>query len=1069
MTSAPSPSDTAKRLFLQALEIEGPERVEFLAKLKTENAATHARVAQLLDAHTRAERASEAAAADGASALGLELPARLGHYELLGEIAAGGAGVVYRAHQVDLDRTVAIKLLRAGQLASDDEVRRFRAEAETAGRLVHPDIVPIYEVGTHEGRHFISMRLVEGTSLDQCREAYRDARKAARLVARIAHAVDHAHRHGVLHRDLKPANILIDVDGAPVVADFGTAKRLDGGDGLTLTGAVIGTPTYMAPEQASGCDVTVATDVYALGCILFELLTGRPPFAGDSLVEVLRRVREDAPPPLRSLRPELPRDLATICHTCLHKETARRYASALELARDLERWLAREPIAARPTTVLERLVLMARRKPVISSLTAAVLVLLVVVVVGSILFGLELQQRLEETEAAEADAREQLRNALVAETRLRRQSGRVGARVQGLDRLRRAAAIRPGPELVREAIACLGVTDLARCQGWPEASKAYRSVGFDHTFERAVLGRKDGSVEVRSVRDWSLLFTIEDDRRVAYTPRFSHDGRYLAFNRIGAPGSGMTSGFAVWDLERRIPVYSLDAPPGLGGTDFAPDRPAFLQLAPDGRLFERDLQSGVERTIHLFTGRFRPSIARYAPDGTRIAVTGQPPESARVLTGDGEEVARIGDPRPGCISVAWSPRGKRLITADDDRVARVWDVASRKLVCTLMGHQADLDWVSFVRKDLVATYAWDQTTRFWHVPTGEQTLLAECQILQLCADGKRLGVKTHDEILVLELVHEDVLETRQVDAGRIDAVDLSPDGRFAACIALKKLAILDLVTGRRHDVPAAGEPNGAVFTAGDTLWVAADSLECVTLDGGRPTGPRKTILDAKCHDLERNAHGDTIVMRTHDTILVHFPGSGRPAVRIPRPLGATRLAVSKGGEWVASGAWHGNGVHVWRTADGKLVAHLAQGEIDCRPEFSPDGTRLAVGLKRKYTIHRTGSWRLETTVRRRTGESPAMITRFSPDGRLLVASVETFNIGLVDAATAEELAVFQTRGIHLPTAGRVTAQGKLVIATGDGKLLSWDLTRLGEGLSRAGILPAGEHWAVGQLARQWTR
>jgi tRNA A-37 threonylcarbamoyl transferase component Bud32 len=366
----------AKAIFIAALDREpGAERVAFLAGACGDRAELRRRVEALLAAHERADevfgpdaRPSNTAAdaatlpreaapkieptrADvpGGSTLGatLNIPqgpyagdetaAHLerrdggglsrgtavryfGDYEILSELGHGGMGVVYKARQVTLNRPVALKMIRAGVLAGDDELRRFQNEAEAVAMLDHPGIVPIYEVGEREGQRYFSMKLIEGTSLVSRLATYKDdPRAAARLAADAAEAVAHAHTRGILHRDLKPANLLVDAECRPHVTDFGLAKRLLDDVELTQSGAILGTPAYMLPEQAAGRrgTITTATDIYGLGAVLYALLAGRAPFEGEGVVETLQAVKEQTPKPPTKLNAKAPRDLETICLKCL--------------------------------------------------------------------------------------------------------------------------------------------------------------------------------------------------------------------------------------------------------------------------------------------------------------------------------------------------------------------------------------------------------------------------------------------------------------------------------------------------------------------------------------------------------------------------------------------------------------------------------------------------------------------------------------------------------------------------------------------------------------------------------
>jgi eukaryotic-like serine/threonine-protein kinase len=286
-------------------------------------------------------------------------------YELLGEIARGGMGVVYKARQVSLDRIVAVKMILGGPHASEAFIKRFEAEAKAAARLKHPNIVAVHEVGEHEGQPYFSMDFVDGPSLAKLvRDNPLSARKAARYIQIIAEAIHFAHQHHILHRDLKPSNVLVDSDDQPRITDFGLAKRMDVDSSLSSTGHLLGTPGYMPPEQVENRhgEVGPHSDVYSIGATLYHLLTGRPPFQGENLADVLAHVRHVDPVLPRVLNPSVPRDLETICMRCMKKDVVRRYGSAEMLAQDLGRWARGEPILARPSGRLEYAINWFKRK-----------------------------------------------------------------------------------------------------------------------------------------------------------------------------------------------------------------------------------------------------------------------------------------------------------------------------------------------------------------------------------------------------------------------------------------------------------------------------------------------------------------------------------------------------------------------------------------------------------------------------------------------------------------------------------------------------------------------------------
>ena len=340
-------------------------------------------------------------------------------YEIDGVLGQGGMGIVYGATQIALGRRVAIKMVLSAQLLADDR-ERFAAEAEAVAQLQHPNIVQIYEIGSVQGRPFLTLEYVPGGNLEQRFGGKPLAwREAAQLTATLARAVGVAHRHGIVHRDLKPANVLLSADGTPKITDFGIAKRLNAAS-HTQTGKIMGTPCYMSPEQAlGGKQVGPSTDIYALGAILYDLLTGRPPFEGETTFDTMMKALHNEPLSPRALSPGLPRDLEVISLKCLEKSPERRYATALDLAEDLERLLRHEPVHARPISRFERAWRWARRNPATAtSLSMSVLALLGLLASGA-WFTRQLQKELQATELAHkqaTEARNVLRRRLIRST-----------------------------------------------------------------------------------------------------------------------------------------------------------------------------------------------------------------------------------------------------------------------------------------------------------------------------------------------------------------------------------------------------------------------------------------------------------------------------------------------------------------------------------------------------------------------------------------------------------------------------------------------------------------------------
>jgi WD40 repeat protein len=946
-------------------------------------------------------------------------------YEVLAELGRGGMGVVYKARQRRLDRVVALKMIRAGQGADGPGRKRFDGEARAVARLQHPNIVQIYEVGEADGQPFLALELVEGQSLAQRLDGSPwPARPAAALAEVLARAMHHAHARGVIHRDLKPSNVLLAGPPercVPKVTDFGLARTLDTA-GETGTGAVLGTPSYMAPEQAEGHKgVGPAADVYGLGAILYELLTGRPPFRADAPLQTLRQVVGAEPLRPRLLNPVVPRDLETVCLKCLHKGPKKRYASALDLAEDLRRFLAGEPVAARPAGALERGGRWARRRPALALLLAVLLLAPPAAVVALAEHNRQLREALERAERGERAVRGHL---YVADMRLAWQAWQTGdmARFHEL---------------------------LARCEPAPGAPPAADLRGFEWHYLRGLSespagelvlrahtggaccvryspdgsllasGGRDGRVKLWDARTGREMRTVEGHEGDVNMVAFSPDGA-----RLASAGDDRTA--RVWDVRTGQLRFALTGHPGVVYS---------VLFSTDGKLLITGGQGPGVRLWDARTGRAAGSVPgadvssmALSPRGGRLAIACRDgPLRFYDLAGRTFLPGR-GPWHKGKIDeLAFSPDGAALASAGrQDYTGRLWSVSTGAELAVLRGHLIGVHGIAFAPDGrLVATASRDTTVRLWDRQGNQKALLrghTDCVwSVAFAPDGARLASASRDGTVRLwdhprRLVPRWGAVSRALNRSANYSAAFAPDGRaLATTCSDGAFRLLDVKTGR--PLAVVGVPADAadhVAFAPDGRHVAtANSRGEVRIWGVESRQPVRRFA-THANGVEALAFSpDGRVLATGGPDLTAGLWdwqSGRPLARLVGHQGTVRgVAFRPDGRTLATVGSDAT-VRLWDVPGGRPRATL-RGHVAgvWGVAFSPDG-RVLVTTGEDRTIKR---WAADTgAVLDTHGDllTPFRCVAFSPDGRTLVSGGADGTVGFWQGSTGQELLTLPAPG-----------------------------------------------------------
>ncbi len=971
-------------------------------------------------------------------------PRPFGAYELLSEIARGGMGIVYKARQVTLNRLVALKVITAGELSSPDFVRRFRLEAEAAARLDHPHIVPIYEIGEFDGRPFFSMKLIDGETL-RGRVGQADSaegqRRVASLVATLARAVHYAHQRGIVHRDLKPNNVLLDSQGQVQLTDFGLAKLVENESVITKTMAVLGTPSYMAPEQARGDtkNLTTAADIYGLGAILYELLTGQPPFAGGTTLETIRQVLDKEPRRPTTLNPKTDRDLETICLKCLEKDPLQRYGSAEALADDLERWLRHEPIAARAASRLDRFAKWTRRHPSVAVLLAGLLISL------ALGFALTLWQSAARQRAL-VEGRRSLYSARIGLVEQAWARGHVNRARTLLDSL--------GPHDGQEDLRGFEWRYLSRiCH-----DESFFTLADEQRPVEAVAGSPDGRLlALAGGKPFVTLWDIASREAIArirttngnYTVAFSPDGKWIA-------AAGQDAVIRVFEVASRRELFELRGHSRpIGNVTFSPDGKWLASASmPDGVV---KLWNLTDHTAKTLAGGLANEYATtaFSPDSSMLAWSAGDRTIRLTEIATGASLATLTPSALGghnglADSLAFSPDGIWLASVGKDYMVRLWDVKARREVATIPGHNALVTSVAFSpdSQSLVTGCA-DGTLRLWNV---------EAKTSLTALKGHEMWVNS------VAFLPDGQTIVSGGDDGNV---------KFWKFARERPAMPVEMHRSSQAAVPptqATGdvEPTEGIFLRQDASEVtfSSDGARMMVLDD-RPViqlwdgEVQKTIAAVSLPDgaaiaTTLFADGQRAVSAgvDHKLRLWKLEAGGEPQVVSETESQVAELALSPDGQRLAAGTSNGK-ILVWDTISWQHVATNSCGGQVTALRFLPGQQALLAAIKVAEGTNLLLKLDLKSGVLEQSPEHhQGMVTSLalSPDGRLVAGSSRDGIARLWEADSLKRVGTFRGHSGYVTSAAFAPDGRTLATASNDGTVKLWSVQNRQELLTMPGAI-----------------